>query len=145
MGSKPTTLFDVGQIVANGGDYTCAMKEFIDSVIARVMADPPAPGQPFPIPSIAYAAKPPHLENDVFRAHLAGMAEYLASLAASPAPEWSEAPDCFLPTPVCFGGTRGRQFMVGDTPVAFQRRQLFCGTALAKLHAILRVRPRSFL
>jgi hypothetical protein len=135
--NKPTTLRDVGELVARSADYTCAMKEFIDHVIACVLAEPPAAGEPLAVPADLYWDEPPRLEDAIQRAHLAGMAEHLATLSEAPPPEWVEGAAYFLGDPVVFGGERSRQLVMDETPPAFARRNLFCGPALTKLHGLL--------
>lgn len=80
-------------------------------------------------PQVIDMIDPPPLWMDdaISRAHLAGMAEHLATRFCLPCPEWCEGPEFFLRQPVILGGRHSRDMLISETPAAWRRRLLFCG------------------
>lgn len=109
--------------------YPAAMKEFIDHLIRTVRW---RDGVPI-VPAQAFADEPDDPGNSVLRAHLGGMAEHMAGLSGADAPAWCEVPGYFLDEPHFTGGEMSRPALLGTTPEAFRRRNLFCGPVLEKL------------
>ncbi|EKV26849.1 hypothetical protein C882_2072 [Caenispirillum salinarum AK4] len=124
--ARPRSLADVAARAIHTGDYTSAMKEFIDTLIAEAPV----------LPESAYATRPPLPESAVLRAHLGGMAEHLAALAGRAAPDWCREPVFFLDAPHVMAGAHADAIMRAQTPPAFARRNLFCGPVLLKLEAV---------
>jgi len=134
----PRSLRDVAETTAAGGDYTFAMKEFIDNVIRDLRSKGCRKGDAIlPVNVAMYLDEPVVLDKPIQRVHLAGMAEYLANLSGQPAPEWCLRPEFSLDEPLFFGGAKARDTAISETPAAFRKRQLFTGRSLSKLFALL--------
>jgi hypothetical protein len=131
------TLADVGRTVASGGDYTAAMKEFIDSMACGLRDRGARAGIPLPLNPQMYETEPTDPGDPLLRAHLGAMAEHLAGLALLPPPGWSGKPEYFLRIPVFFGGRHSKEDMLAETPSAFRRRLLFCGPVLSRIEKLL--------
>ena len=135
----PKSLRDIADTVVAGGDYTFAMKEFIDNVIRDLRSKGARRSDAtLPVGAEFFVDEPPVIEKPIHRVHLAGMAEYLANLSGQPTPAWCLRSEFFLDEPLIFGGSAAaRETSIAETPGAFSKRQLFCGRSLAKLFALL--------
>jgi hypothetical protein len=61
-------------------------------------------------------------------AYLAALAEHLAMLDGSTAPEWSRKPERFLAEPFFATGLESlKAILLVESPTAFRRRMLFVG------------------
>jgi hypothetical protein len=125
-------------MASSGAGYAPAMKEFTDW-LCRNAAAPDTPHGCYGIDPSCYADEPLWLEDASERAHIAGMAEFLSSLACLPPPQWSEGPGYFLEVPAFAGGRRSRDHLLAETPAAFRRRLLFCGPVLQRF---FKAKPR---
>lgn len=120
MIKRPTSLLDVSRRVSQGGNFTFAMKAFVDAFATSQSVD-------------ALLEEPVILGDPVQNAYLAGVAEYLAFRLGQPAPEWCEKPERYLKEPFYFGGEHSRAMLMTETPFAFRKRLLFCGKVLQKI------------
>lgn len=136
--SGPRTLLEVSRLAASGAGYAAAMKEFVDW-LCTAAESPSSPSGTYRIDPSCYADEPEWLEDGSERAHIGGMAEYLAGLAGLPPPGWSSKDVYYLDAPAFAGGRRAQGWLLAETPAAFRRRLLFCGPALARF---FREKPR---
>lgn len=133
----PHDIRTVSQAVAGGVPYSFAVKELLDRVAVHALQRH-APGSGLvAVPPSVFEDEPVPLAEPVHRAHLAGLAEYLANLAGVAPPAWCLRPEFVLPEPVFLGGRHSREHVRKDTPGPFRRRNLFCGPVLTKLRMVL--------
>lgn len=128
---RPKSIAQVSHNVINGHDYTCAIKEFIDEIILNSEA-PKTRYDFYNIPTSFFEDEPTLLDNNIYMAHLAGMAENLANLIGTPPPLWTENEIYFLKEPFYIGGSCSREYLFLETGSTFKRRHLFCGQSLVK-------------
>lgn len=118
---RPHTLADVARLSSGNDNYPSYMKEFLDEfrntrksgdgmdILDCISEEPQMTGSPV---------------SDV---HLAGMAEYIASLYFLPCPAWADGAGRTLAEPVFFGGRHSRAMLLATTTFSMRRRNLFCG------------------
>lgn len=109
------TLKAVADRILAGEPETVVIKEFLDEW--RQTRSPEA-----------FAVRPQMTGRPVIDIWIAGAAEALAFKLGRRPPEWSEAPERFLETPLFLRNSEhGRMADLVETPACFRRRNLFCG------------------
>jgi hypothetical protein len=130
------TLYDVAANSADSPSFVNAMKQFIDTIVLHASLVGYDGDGPLPLQDDVLSQPPPFVSDIVARVYIHAMAEHLATLARMDPPGWSQDPSSFLTEPVFSYGRNARRFVIAETPAAFRRRLLFCGTVLDKLHAV---------
>lgn len=112
------TLREAGEIAAATGEFSFALRDFLDGFYARPHA-------------AALAAEPPLLATALrdgarFDAYLAAVAEHLSRAHRWPVPAWALRPERYLALP-WFGmkSHGGRMILLAESPAAFRVRNLF--------------------
>jgi len=137
IGTRPNSLLEVSRRVLEGGDYASCMKEFIDEMTLAAEVEDRDGDTVLVLPATFIDEEPLRLPDPVERAHVAGMAEYVAQLTCLPPPSWAENDDYFLPEPAFMGGPRSHEILRAETPSPFRRRNLFCGRTAERLIRLL--------
>lgn len=135
----PMSLREVSERVALGVPYAHAMKEFLDGIRRASKVSLRDGIRTLLLPNGSIDDRPHRLENAIDRAHIGGMAEYMANLANVPPPAWCNDKDHFLDEAVFTCGEKSASLFLAETPAAFRRRNLFCGRAAENLTSLLSI------
>lgn len=117
---RVSSLREVGEIAAAGGEFRFAFCDFLDGFYAR------------PDPA-ALAAEPTKLagliaNGDRLDANLAAAAEHLSREHRWPVPSWTRDASRYLERPwFAMHSHGGRMVLLAESPAAFRVRNLFVG------------------
>ncbi len=118
--SVPKTLREISLRVVVGEDYRSLIKKFNEYLMVYGIRDS------------VYEEEPAKLGNQSDSVHMAGMAEYLSNQIGKPMPKWCNSPEYFLAEAVFYDASFSRYYLINNTPFAFKRRLLFCGSVMSR-------------
>jgi hypothetical protein len=113
------SLKEIGLSIAYGEDPMTLFDNFLKNLVAEKINISPE----------VYSQEP-FILDDICRAYIGGLAEYLAQMSGNPPPEWCHKSIYFLKFPVFLTQTP-RDILLANTPSAFRRRLIFCGDAIS--------------
>ena len=118
VAQRVQSLAAVGEIIAGGGEFSYALRDFLDGFYEQPRED-------------AVVGEPPHLagvvaDGEKLDAYLAAVAEHICRMHGWRAPLWTRDASRFLELPwFAMHSHAGRMLLLMDSPSAFRARNIF--------------------